>query len=173
MKRMRKIAELNFVRVHRDNEILQVSTHLLVDLRERVDEDDCLLDVHVLDRAVLVVRLHALHVGERVQAADQFPEHGVLPVEVLAGPVRDETGGKIAFLWKNHLDDPDPHSQLRLVGVRPRVRHAQDAPPGVREVLLDLVLEGRAPKGFASRAVAFGITALNLDWGGNACVIVD
>ena len=75
---------------------MKYTTHLLIDLRERVDKDDRLLDVHVLDRPVLVVRLHALHVGERVQAADQLPEHGVLPVEVLAGPVRDETGGKIA-----------------------------------------------------------------------------
>ena len=142
---------------------MKCTTHLFVDLRERVDKDDRLLDVHVLDRPVLVVRLHALHVGERVQAADQLPEHGVLPVEVLAGPVRDKTEGKIAFFWTNHLGDPDPNSQLRLVGVGPRIRHAQDAPPGVREVLLDLVLEGRAPKGFASRPVAFGIAALNLD----------
>ena len=71
---------------------MKYTTYLLVDLGERVHKDDGLLNVHVLNRAVLVVRLDALHVGEGVQAADQLPEHGVLAVEVFAGAVRDETG---------------------------------------------------------------------------------
>ena len=75
-------------------------TYLLVDLRERVHKDDRLLDVQVLDRTVFVVRLDALHVGEGVQSADQLPEHGVLPVEVFAGAVRDKTGMKMVVIYK-------------------------------------------------------------------------
>ena len=99
--------------------LMKIVAHLLIDFRERVDKDDRLLYVQVLDRPVLVVRLDALHVGECVQAADQLPEYGVLAVEVFAGAICYETGRKIDIYRTLAGYDSYANSQLRLVGVRP------------------------------------------------------
>ena len=54
------------------------------------------------------------------------------------------------------------HSQLRLVGVRSGVGHAEDAPALVAEELLELVLERLPPEGLPARARALGVAALDL-----------
>ena len=68
--------------------------YLFVNLRERVDKDNGLLQHHVLDGPVLVVRSDGLHRRQALHPADDAPEHRVLVVQMLARSEGDVTKEK-------------------------------------------------------------------------------
>ena len=88
--------------------------YLFVNLRERIDKDNGLLQHHVLDGPVLVVSSDGLHRRQALHPADDAPEHRVLVVQMLARSEGDVTKEKNICQQKSFSVE-EPQMMLHLV----------------------------------------------------------
>lgn len=105
--------------------------------RQNLTAHDC----HFLHRPVRLARLDVAHPLHDIHTVDHVSENSVGAVEM---PRRSES-----------------NKELRAIGVRTCIRHAQDASGGVRELRDDFIGKSATVDGGASAAGAGGVAGLD------------